>query len=152
MGIDTDALKQKAMQELEPKLLPTRRFIDSVKEAIAGGIDTVGIDTIADWMFVIPTMYGELRCLEAECLASADLIGNQIDFVKQDSISGKVGGTITEARAKAAVLTNDLQVQQSVAKFMARYVAGLWNQLEMTIFSVRDLWESKKQRFPNDVQ
>ena len=148
--MDIDVLKRNAIEELEPKLMPSRRFIETVKECIVGGMDAVGADTIADWMFVIPTMYGELRCLEADCLATADLLGSQIEYVKQDAITNK-SGTITEARAKAATITNDLQVQQSVAKFMARHVNALWSQLEMLMFSVRALFDSRNQKVKNDI-
>lgn len=148
--MDIDLLKRQAIEELEPQLMPARRFIETVKECIISGMDTIGTSTIADWMFVIPTMYGELRCLEADCLATADLIGGQIEFVKQDAITNK-SGTITEARAKAATTTNDLLIKQSVAKYMARHVNALWSQLEMLIFSVRAMYDSRNQKVKNDV-
>ena len=51
----------------------------------------------------------------------------------------------------AAVATNDLQVKQYVAKYMAKHVNALWSQLEMLIFSVRNIFEARNPKVNNDV-
>ena len=144
-GLSVEAVREDAMKELEPRLVPVRKFIKDVKESILNGVDTLDPAIIADWMFVIPVMYGELRCLEVDCLLAAELFEGKVDKVKADSmVSKSMDQSVTEARAMAAQATHDLQVQQQVAKFMARTVNALWSQLEMLIFSVRALYESRQ--------
>lgn len=150
--LSVEATKEQAMRELEPMLMPARKFIAHVKEAIMSGVDTLDKATLSDWMFIIPTMYGELRCLEADCLLTADLMDSHIDKVKADAIADKGTGKVTDARALAAQATHELQVQQQSAKFMARTINGLWSQMEMLIFSVRAMFESKVGgKVKNDV-
>lgn len=153
-GLSVEQVREDALKELEPKLAPVRKFMKDVKEAIMNGVDTLHPSVIADWLFVIPVMYGELRCLEVDCNLSAELIDGQIDKMKADSMMAKsMDMSITEARAQAAQATHDLQVKQQVAKFMAKTVNALWSQLEMLIFSVRSLYEARNenQKVRNDV-
>lgn len=152
MALNIEVVKDGALVELEPRILPAKRFIAFVKESMMNGSDLIGVDTLTDWMFTIPIMYGELRCIESECLLAVDLFDGEIERVKAESQASKASDVkVTDARAKAAILTNDLQVRQYVSKFMAKYVNSIWSELEMLIFSVRALFESKNQKVKNDV-
>jgi len=152
MALNIDVVKEDALKELGPRILPAKNFISEVKSVILNGADAIGQGILGDWMFVIPVMYGELRCIESECLLAVDLYESEIDRVKADSQASKaVDVKVTEARAQAALLTNDLKVRQFVAKFMAKYVNSIWSELEMLIFSVRGLFESRLQKVKNDV-
>lgn len=143
MGLSVETTKANAMAELEPMLKPARTFLADVKEAILAGVDTLDRATLADWMFIIPTMYGELRCIEVDCNCTAELLEKEIDRLKAESQTMKSADTkVTDVRAQAALKTHDLQVRQQVAKYMARTVNALWSQFEMYIFSVRALFES----------
>ena len=147
MSLSVEEVKKNAMNELEPKLKPVRKFIKDVKDSVLNGVDTLDSSIIADWLFVIPVMYGELRCLEVDCNLSVELFDSEIGKVKADSMAAKTANmTVTEARALAAQATHDLQVRQQVAKFMARTVNALWSQLEMLIFSARALYESRQAK------
>lgn len=151
MGLSVEEVKSKALAEIEPRIIPVKNFINFVKESIVGGIDTLDQDTLGHWMFVIPTMYGELRCIEAECLLAADLMDSEIDKVKADAINAKGDLKVTDARAMAASATHDAQVKQQVAKFMSKYVAGYHSQLDMLILSVRALFGSRTGGVKNNV-
>jgi len=152
MALNIEALKESSLIELEPRILPVKRFINFVKESLMNGTDTISRDILADWMFTIPVMYGELRAMEAEFLLAVDLYDSEIEKVKADAQASKsVDMKVTEARAQAALLANDFQVRQYVSKFMARTINAYWSELEMLIFSVRALFESRNQIVNNDI-
>lgn len=151
MALSIDDVKEKAMKELEPMVEPAKQFIDFVKSSMYNGVDTISDAQIANWLFSIPTLYGELRCIEVDCLLTVDLLDAQIEKVKADVMSANAGGKVTDARTQAAVATNDLQVKQYVAKYMSKYINALWSQLEMLIFSVRNVFEARNQKVSNEV-
>lgn len=130
---------------------PAKEFIEYVKSALINGVDTISTQQVANWLFSIPTLYGELRCIEVDCLLSVDLLDAEIERVKADVMAQNAGGKVTDARTMAAVATNDLQVKQYVAKYMAKHVNALWSQLEMLIFSVRNIFEARNPKVNNDV-
>lgn len=151
MSINVEQVRADALKELEPMIEPARDFLAYIKTCLVNGVDTISKQQIENWMFAIPTMYGELRCIEVDCLLTADLMDSQIDKVKADAVANKGEGKVTDARALAAQATHDLQVQQHVAKYLAKYVNAIWSQFEMLIFSVRAFYESKHQKVRNDV-
>lgn len=151
MALSIDDVKQKAMDELNPMIAPAKEFIEFVKSSLVGGVDTISDQQIANWLFSIPTMYGELRCIEVDCLLTVDLLDAEITRVKSDVMNKNAGAKVTDARNLAAAETNDLQVRQYVAKYMAKYVNSLWSQMEMLIFSVRNIFESRHPKVRNDV-
>ena len=149
--LSIDQVKADAMKELEPMIAPAKDFISFVRENLVGGVDAISNQQIENWLFSIPTLYGELRCIEVDCLLTVDLLDAQIEKVKADVMAQNAGGKVTDARTMAAVATNDLQVKLYVAKYMAKYINALWSQLEMLIFSVRNVFESRNQKVDNDV-
>lgn len=151
MALSIDEVKANAMKEMEPMVAPAKEFIEFVKSSLIGGVDTISTQQIANWLFSIPTLYGELRCMEVDCLLTVDLLDAQIEKVKADVMASNAGAKVTDARTQAAVATNDLQVRLYVAKYMAKYVNAIWSQLEMLIFSVRNIFESRNQKVSNDV-
>lgn len=151
MELSIDVVKANAMSELEPMVAPAKDFINYVKESLVNGVDTISTNQLANWLFSIPTLYGELRCIEVDCLLTVDLLDSEIDRVKADVMGKNAGMKVTDARNLAATATNELQVRQYVAKYMAKYVNSLWSQLEMLIFSVRNVYESRTQKVSNDV-
>ena len=72
MALNIEALKESSLIELEPRILPVKRFINFVKESLMNGTDTISRDILADWMFTIPVMYGELRAMVGVCLYSIE--------------------------------------------------------------------------------
>lgn len=151
MALSIDEVKLKAMEELKPIVAPAKEFIDFVKSSLVSGVDTISDQQIANWLFSTPTLYGELRCVEVDCLLTVDLLDAEIERVKSATMNANQGLKVTEARNLAATATNDLQVRQYVAKYMAKYVNALWSQLEMLIFSVRNVFESRHPKVRNDV-
>ena len=151
MALSIDEVKASAMAELEPMVAPAKEFTEYVKSALINGVDTISPQQVANWLFSIPTLYGELRCIEVDCLLSVDLLDAEIERVKADVMAQNAGGKVTDARTMAAVATNDLQVKQYVAKYMAKHVNALWSQLEMLIFSVRNIFEARNPKVNNDV-
>lgn len=151
MALSIDAVRSNAFKELEPMVAPARDFIKFVKDSLIRGVDTISTQQIANWLFAIPTLYGELRCIEVDCLLSVDLLDSEIERTRAEVLSTNAGGKLTDARNLAAVAVNDLQVKRYVAKYMAKYVNSLWSQLEMLIFSVRNVFESRNQKVKNDV-
>ena len=149
--LSIDDVKSKAMQELEPRIKPAIEFIDFVKKSLIDGVDMISNEQISNWLFSIPILYGELRCIEVDCTLTVDLLDSQIEKVKASVMAGNAGGKVTDARTQAAIATNDLQVKQQVAKFMAKYINALWSQLEMLIFSVRNIFEARNPKVRNDV-
>lgn len=151
MALSIDVVKASAEAELEPMVAPAKEFIEYVKSSLVGGVDAISTQQIANWLFSIPVMYGELRCLEVDCLLTVDLLDAEIDRVKADVMASNAGGKVTDARTQAAVATNDLQVKMYVAKYLGKKVNALWSQLEMLIFSVRNIFEARTPRVNNDV-
>lgn len=149
--LSIEDVKSKAMEQLDPMVKPAKEFIESVKKELWAGVDLIDNVQIENWLFSIPVLYGELRCIEVDCLLTVDLLDAQIEKVKADVMGANAGGKVTDARNLAAQATNDLQVQQYVAKYMAKYINSLWSQLEMLIFSVRNVFESRNQKVKNDV-
>lgn len=151
MVLTIDEVKSNALAELEPMVAPAREFMKFVKDSLVSGVDTISTSQLANWLFSIPTLYGELRCIEVDCLLTADLLDAEIDRVKSDVMGKNQGLKVTDARNLAAQAVNDLQVRQYVAKYMSKYVNAIHSQLEMLIFSVRNVYESRTQKVDNDV-
>lgn len=151
MALNIEDVKDKAMKELEPRVAPAKDFIEHVKSLLYEGVDTISDQQIENWLFSIPTLYGELRCIEVDCNLTEKLLGAQIDKVKADVMAANAGAKVTDARTQAAIATNDLQVQQYVADYMGKYINALWSQLEMLIFSVRNVFESRHPKVRNEV-
>lgn len=153
MSLSIEEVKSKAMEELEPMVAPAKSFIEFVKKSLVDGVDLISDEQIANWLFSIPILYGELRCIEVDCLLTQDLIESQADKVKAETMDACTaqGMKVTDARNAAASATNELLVKQSVAKYMAKYINALWSQLEMLIFSVRNVFEARNQKVRNDV-
>ena len=149
--INVEQVRAEALKELAPMIEPAQEFLAYVKGCLVSGVDTISKSQIENWMFSIPTLYGELRCIEVDFFLTADLMDSQIDKVKADAITNKGDGKVTDARARAAQATHDLQVRQQVAKYLGKYVNAIWSQFEMLIFSVRALYESRHQKVNNDV-
>lgn len=149
--LNIDEVKAKAMEELNPMIKPARDFIDFVKNALINGVDTIDNSQIANWLFSIPLLYGELRGIEVDCLLTVDLLDAQIDKTKADVMNGNANVKVTEARNLAAAAVNDLQVKQYVAKYMAKYINALWSELEMLIFSVRNVYEARNPKVHNEI-
>lgn len=151
MALSIDEVKSKAMEQLEPMVAPAREFIAYVKKSLMDGVDLVSNEQVANWLFSIPVLYGELRCIEVDCILTVDLLDSQIEKTKADVMNANAGAKLTDARNAAAVAVNDLAIQQHVAKFMAKYINALWSQLEMLIFSVRNVFESRHSKVKNEV-
>ena len=148
--LNIDEVKAKAMEELNPMIKPAKDFKAFVKNALLNGVDTIDTSQIANWLFSIPLLYGELRGIEVDCLLTVDLLDAQIEKTKADVMAQNVGGKVTDARNLAAQAVNDLQVKQYVAKYMAKQINALWSELEMLIFSVRNVYEARNPKVHND--
>lgn len=151
MALSINEVKVKAEEQLEPMVKPAKEFIAFVKNAMVNGVDLLSDALITNWLISIPVLYGELRCVEVDCLLTVDLMDAQIEKTKADVMAENAGGKVTDARNLAAQATNDLQVKQYVAKYMAKYINALWSQLEMLIFSIRNIYEARHPKVRNDV-
>lgn len=151
MALSIDEVQAKAMEQLGPMIKPAKEFIEFVKKSLMDGVDLIDDNQVANWLFSIPVLYGELRCIEVDCLLTVDLLDAQIDKTKADVMNSNQGAKVTDIRNQAALAVNDLQVKQYVAKYMAKYINALWSQLEMLIFSVRNIFESRHPKVKNDI-
>lgn len=148
--LSIEEVKAKAMEELNQVIKPAKDFKAFVKNALLNGVDTIDTSQIENWLFSIPLLYGELRGIEVDYKLSVDYLDAQIEKTKADIMAQNAGGKVTDARNLASQATNDLQVQQYVAKYMAGKINALWSELEMLIFSVRNVYEARNPKVHND--